>query len=185
MNLFFSTAHLNTLTKLKEMAEKHNCKIVFSIRYGCNRDLDDETLKLCKVDKRIIDKFNYPEKHSITIEDYLSSESKICFEFYDNEKHKCYTMSFVELECFFRIEKDFDYDEQKEKFLEKFIEENRVDWSEDEILMNFRTCPTIIYGFGYKKRHIDYRVYRPDMALKYFGDLVCKYLKEPYIKETY
>lgn len=185
MNLDFGSAHLRTLNKLNAIAEKHNCLITFGTRNSYGVDLDDAILKLCKVDKRLINKLNNPYDHHISIKDCTTNESVVWFELYDLGKGKHNTMSYGEYTCGFEIEKDFDYDDENEKFLDRFIEESRVDWDEDNIQMRFHACPTIIHGFKYKSKHLDYRVYRPDMALKYFGDLVCEYLKEPYIKEVY
>lgn len=42
-----------------------------------------------------------------------------------------------------------------------------------------------IYGFGNDNRIKDFRCYRPGMALKYFGDLVCDYLGEERICRVY
>jgi len=51
--------------------------------------------------------------------------------------------------------------------------------------IDFSDSPTIINGFGNETKVVDYRVYREGMALKFFGDLVCDYLEEPRIVESY
>lgn len=187
MNLTFSQSHINTLKKLLGIAEIHNCKINFGTRNSDSPDFDSDILNMCGVNKRITDKLDNSFEHNISIVSPCTNISEIWFELYDKNKGKYNTMSYGEFGCSFYIEKDYDFDEEKEKSLTDFIEENQTDygWEDGKSFFNFRIAPTTIYGFKYKAKHRDFRVYRPDMALKYFGDLVCEYLKEPYIKEVY
>lgn len=187
MNIFFSTAHLQTLKELQEMAEKHNCTIKFGFNNSSGKEIDFNILADCKVKKKIIDKLEQPFLHNFSIKNEFYEVSSIWFELYDKNKKTYNSLAYVEMYQFFDIEKDYDFDWEKEQLLDEFISESG---EESELFDNnyhfrFRAAPTIINGFGYKNVHRDSRVYREGMALKFFSDLVCKYLKEPYIERVY
>jgi hypothetical protein len=184
MNINFYTAHLETLCELKKIAEKHNYEIRLGFRHDFSNHLDTETLLNRGIDKKVIEILEKPFNYNISILDIKSSNDSFWFELYDKEKDKSHTMSYCECDCGFKIETDFDYEENE--LLENFIDEHRSEYCDcGENLFRFENAPTIIYGFGYDGRHIDGRCYREGMALKFFGDLVCDYLNEPRIERVY
>ena len=71
--------------------------------------------------------------------------------------------------------------------MENFIAENRADWDDngildDKVVLFARLDETVIKGFNGLEHP---NVYRAGMALKFFGDLVCDYLKEERIVRSY
>ena len=114
MNLTFSQSHINTLKKLLGIAEIHNCKINFGTRNSDSTDFDSDILNMCGVNKRITDKLDNSFEHNISIVSPCTNISEIWFELYDKNKGKYNTMSYGEFGCSFYIEKDYDFDEEKE-----------------------------------------------------------------------
>lgn len=188
----FYSAHLDTLCELKALAEKHNCKISFGTRNDFStEELDSSDLFAVGVPSKIIDRLTNPFDYHFSIENVKTSYDELWFQLYDpnNEKRKYHVMAYKQIGVYFELEKDWDFDcdtKGNEKFIE-WCEENQADWNDDDdkFIFNLTDSPTIINGFGYKKERKDYRVYREGMALHYFTELVCKYLKEPMIVRTY
>ena len=188
----FYSAHLDTLCELKALAEKHNCKISFGTRNDFStEELSSSDLFAVGVPSKIIDRLINPYEYHFSIENVKISYDELWFQLYDpnNENRKYHVMAYKEIGVYFELEKDWDFDcdtKGNEKFIE-WCEENQVDWNDDDdkFIFNLTDSPTIINGFGYKKEKKDYRVYREGMALHYFTELVCKYLKEPMIERTY
>lgn len=187
MNVFFGTSHIQTLKDLQEIAEKHNCRITCGINSQSGQELESEILAESKIDKRIIDKLEHPYSHDISIKREYYQIDKLWFELYDNNNGTYHSLAYMEMIQVFDVEKDFDFDSDKERLLNNFLEEHGEEREiyEDSTRIVVQSYPTIIYGFGYKGKHKDGRVYREGMALKFFGDLVCKYLKEPNISRVY
>ena len=164
----------------KKKAEKESKKAVEPAEE--KKPSADEKLK--EDFKTVVEILEKPYIYNISILDIKSFNDSFWFELYDKEKDKSHTMSYCECDCGFKIETDFDYEENE--LLENFIDEHRSEYCDcGENLFRFENAPTIIYGFGYDGRHIDGRCYREGMALKFFGDLVCDYLNEPRIERVY
>ena len=188
----FYSAHLDTLCELKALAEKHGCKISFGTRSDFStEELIADDLFAVGVPSKIIDKLLSPFEYHFDVTNIQTSYDELWFQLYDpsNEERKYHAMTYKQIGVYFELEKDWDFDcdtEGNEKFIE-WCEENQVDCNDDDdkFIFNLTDFPTIINGFGYKKEKKDYRVYREGMALHYFTELVCKYLKEPMIKRTY
>ena len=188
MNVEFYTAHVKTLKDLQEIAEKHNCTINFGFRNSSQPDIDLDIIKTCGATKKQIDLI---EKETFNMSDFDTREDTLWFELYDKNTNRYHTMRYNEFSCTFWWD-NTDYDK-----MERTDEENEIYDSIEEDFgfsdlddgdkhyFSFSTAPTYITGFGYEGRHQDGRVYRSGMALKFFGDLVCDYLKEPRIERTY
>ena len=191
MTAEFYSAHLDTLCELKALAEKHGCKISFGARDNYStEELDANDLLAVGVPSKIIDKLLNPFEYHFDVTDIRTSYDELWFQLYDpnNEERKYHVMAYKQISVHFEVEPNYDFDsyiEGNEKFID-WCEENQVDWNDDDkFIFNLTDSPTIINGFGYKKEKKDYRVYREGMALHYFTELVCKYLKEPMIERTY
>lgn len=192
MTAEFYSAHLDTLCELKALAEKHSCKLSFGTRNDFSaEELDSSDLKAVGTPNKIIDKLISPYEYNLTVEKVKVSCDELWFQLYDpnNENRKYHIMTYQQISVYFEVELDYNFDsyiKENEKFIE-WCEENRVDCDDysDKFIFNLTDSPTTISGFGYKKTKKDYRVYRPGMALHYFTELVCKYLKEPMIERTY
>lgn len=192
MTAEFYSAHLDTLCELKALAEKHGCKLSFGTRNDFSaEELDSSDLKAVGVPNKIIDKLTSPYEYNLTVEKVKVSCDELWFQLYDpnNENRKYHIMTYQQISVYFEVEPDYNFDsyiKENEKFID-WCEENQVDCDDysDKFIFNLTDSPTIIKGFGYKKEKKDYRVYRPGMALHYFTELVCKYLKEPMIERTY
>ena len=207
MNLRFGDAHLDTLTKLKTLAEKHGMYIRFGINNSCETDRDLNW---------ILDYVDETANAAVdTLDDYYDEiidgeirkdSSTLWFELYDpkgNGGHgKHHSMSYNPESIGFMLKDDWeetlnnvileinegDSEDEKEiaiKNIQKlivFLTENCGDgWQGVE----FKKAPTCIRGFGYPKEFEDGRVYREGMALHFFTELVCQYLNEPMIDNVY
>ena len=180
MNIEFTGAHMETLCELKALAEKHGCRITFGVDSWAHNDPVFGDFK------------NYTDG----IYSELSSNgdfsngsydiTKLWFQLYDpnNEKQKYHCLSYSEGSQIVEYEK-YGWEELSEK-AQDFLEENEAEWSEgsidEKITLYAEFGGTTIKGFdglGHPN------VYREGMALKFFGDLVCDYLKEERIVRTY
>lgn len=193
MKVDFYSSHMETLRDLQNLAEKHGCKIHFGFYSHNNEELDPDSLYKYKVPKFVVNKLFLEDimDTELSITNIRSTFEEIWFELYDpnNEERHYHTMSYREYNDYFEVEPDYNFDkwdDKNQKFID-WCDENQVDWNDedDKWIFNLTTSPTVINGFQYKKEHIDDRVYREGMALHYFTELVCKYLKEPMIKRTY
>ena len=196
MNVYLSSTHIDTLCKLKEIAAKHNCTI--SCGFLADSDSDDyfdstsileandvspEIIKILKTMYENNDLNDYKRN-------YRQTYFKLCEKESDDVTHS-HTLYYNEESLEFYI-KDYtsliysyvDNDENQVDALEDFALETSINNDSICPFFSFDNCPTIIEGFGLG--HVeDERVYRQGMALKYFADLVCDYLKEPRIVATY
>lgn len=212
MTTTFHDSHLDTLMKLKALAEKHGMKI----RFGTSNDLTIETdLSLLEdhVATEILEDLN-EYYHDIVDGEIIMTEERLWFELYDpqpKEKYgKYHTMTYFKKDVSLRLRDDWEsaLDQAKEDYgfnqdsdeddedsesdvdtdaienidkLIKFIQDNTGDWQG----LSFGSHPTIINGFRNKEEVRDGRVYRDGMALHFFTELVCQYLNEPMIHNTY
>ncbi len=188
MNVTFSSTHLETLSDLQRLAEKHNCKISFGCYSGTDEQVNNEVLRENGASEEIIEKISNGWEYDISINNIQTTNEQIWFQLYDPEGKKQYNvMSYHESRTYFEVEFDYDFEEENNKDLVEWLKEHKVDWNydKDKYIICLDSTPTVVNGFGYEEEHKDYRVYREGMALHYFAELVCKYLKEPVIKRTY
>lgn len=210
MTTTFYDSHLDTLVKLKALAEKHGMKI----RFGTTNDFKVER------DLSMLDEYVATEiledlddyYHDIVDGEIMRSEETLWFELYDpqpkEKQPKYHVMTYKKLDISFRLKDDWDTaldnakldygyqedlsDDEDESDVDlnaienidkliKFIEDKQGDWQG----VSFSSSPTLIYGFGNSETVTDHRVYRDGMALHFFTELVCEYLKEPMIHNTY
>lgn len=180
MDIHFNSEHLATLKDLQEMAVRHNCIMNFGVRHSSNTEFSEcSNLIKSKVPKKV---FQAIEDGDIDLRELQGTCSSLWFELYDKETRKYNTLTYIEDSVYFRAEDMYSSYEEKPEVVEEWLSEGGYDGLD---FYSYSHSPTIIHGFGYKKEHTDYRVYRSGMALKFFGDLVCKYLKEPMIARTY
>ena len=200
MTIAFYDAHMRTLTKLNEIAEKHGMRI----RFGTRSDFT------CEADATLLNDFienDTPDclneyYHEIIDGKIMMTENRMWFELYEprptEKSGKYHVMTYVQSSVGFRLQDDweeslenvkddFDEDDEEENInninkLINFINDSMGDGWQG---IDFSDSPTIINGFGNETKVVDYRVYREGMALKFFGDLVCDYLEEPRIVESY
>ena len=199
MTTSFYDSHLDTIVKLKALADKHGMKI----RFGTTSSLKVDT-DLSLLDGHIATEIlNELDEHYYDIIDgeIIKTDESMWFELYDPQpKEKCgkfHTMVYEDIDISFRVRDDwqneldnikleYQGDEDDDAIenidrLIRFIDDNCQEWQ----VVNFGSRPTKIYGFGNDKEIIDGRVYRDGMALHFFTELVCEYLKEPMIHNTY
>lgn len=190
MNTTFSSTHLETLVDLQKLAKRHNCKISFGCRSDTsNEEIDNDILRENGATEEIIEKISSGWEYGISVNNVQSTNEQTWFQLYDpnvGEKHYN-VMSYNENRTYFEVEFDYDFDEDGNQDLVNWLEEHNADWNydKDKYIICLSNAPTTITGFGYEEGHKDYRVYREGMALHYFTELVCNYLKEPMIKRTY
>lgn len=184
MNISFGGNHMDTLADLMRLVEKHNCCIRFGFDASSEREIDKDILKRYGFSDELFSEMD----DKMTISDCQSTFSKIWFELYDKTANKTNTFAYIESDTYFSVEKISEFDfryENPSNELEEWLEEYDECWDIDNYIINKAYNPTIIYGFGNEKRIEDFRVYRSGMALKYFSDLVCDYLREPRIDRCY
>lgn len=183
MNIDFCSSHMDTLADLKAIAEKHNCKIIFGFTSDYEQDIDQELLLKKEFTQEFIDEMNC----LMEITHSASTFHKVWFELFDKNANTYNTMAYMERSTFFTVKKEpiYSHDEQPSDKLIELLDKRDEMWDNDEYTINESDSPTVIYGFGNTERVEDYRCYRSGMALKFFGDLVCDYLKEPRIHRVY
>ena len=182
MNIDFGQSHMETLSDLMKLAEKHNCRITFGFASSPEQEIDEDILKKNGFKDEHIEEM----KEKMTIDDAVSSFDKLWFELYDKNNKTHNTMVFIESSTYFVLPRDdyylihgISYD------LENLLDEHDEFCRSDEYVIHESYNPTVIHGFGNEGKIEDFRVYRSGMALKFFGDLVCDYLKEPRITRSY
>jgi len=210
MTTTFHDTHMDTLMKLKALAEKHGMKIRFGTTNDFKVDCD-----LSMIDEYVATEI--PEVleeyyHDIIDGEIMRTEETLWFELYEpqheEKQPKYHVMTYKKLDISFRLQDDWDaalvaakleygYSEDDcdgedesdvdldaieniDKLI-KLIDDNQGDWQG----VSFGDSPTLIDGFGNPERITDHRVYRDGMALAYFTELVCEYLNEPMIHNTY
>ena len=186
MNIEFTSAHMETLMELKQLAEKHGCRITFGVDSWAG--VDPEFEEFDGYTSEIYEELNDKGIFSNGVIDM----SKFWFEFYDpnNKERQYHYLEYSEGEQTITYElyalEELSLEELSEE-AEEFIAANRADWDdngiiEDSVVLFKRLGGTTIKGF-YGLEHPN--VYREGMALKFFGDLVCDYLGEKRIVRTY
>ena len=182
MNIDFGTSHMETLSDLMKLAEKHNCRITFGFASMPEQEIDEDILKKNGFTDKLIEEM----KEKMTIEDAVSSFDKLWFELYDKNNKTHNSLVYIESGTHFVLPKDDYYlIHGISEELEALLDEHDEFYRPDEYVIHECHNPTIIHGFGNKEKIEDFRVYRSGMALKYFGDLVCDYLSEPRIVRCY
>ena len=182
MNINFATPHMETLSDLMKLAEKHNCKITFGFASSPEQEIDEDILKKNGFTEELIEEM----KEKMTIEDAVSSFDKLWFELYDKNNKTHNSLVYIESGTHFTLPKYNYYQiHGVSEELENLLDEHDEFYRADEYVIHECHNPTIIHGFGNKEKIEDFRVYRSGMALKFFGDLVCDYLKEPRIDRCY
>lgn len=181
MNIAFTNAHMETLSELKALAEKHNCRITFGVDSWTG--VDPEFEKFSNYTSEIYDELYDKGSFSNGVMDI----TKFWFQFYDpnNKDRQYHYLEYSEGEQTITYEQ-LSFEELSEE-AENFIEENRADWYDDspiddEVVLFTRIGETTIRGFDGLEHP---SVYREGIALKFFGDLVCDYLGEERIVRTY
>lgn len=177
MNVYFGSNHLQTLCDLKALAEKHNCFIRFGVDQENTTDVTLEDFEGST--KEIIEELQ--NKGSFSNGCY--EVTNMWFELFDATNETYHILSYCQgresVEYTLDILEDLSYEANS------FLENNLVDWqsmADDNLLISCSLDGTKVSGFPEQERPY---VYREGMALKYFGDLVCDYLKEPRIKRVY
>lgn len=198
MNIEFYSSHLETLTELKALADKHNCKLSFGIR--------NHPMQLDDIDKDyLIKHFHCPEDIAEEIcddtngfcsfEHYNGGEnSYIYFElrdYKDGDHPKYNILDKVYCEFSFTIHvHEYNYLTEQtlsEKALQ-WLQENSMndEWGYDDnndFIMIDTYENEEVHGFeGIEKEGW---CYRTGMILAVFAQLVCDYLGEERIKRTY
>ena len=178
MNITFGPRHINTLIKLKEIADRHNCVISFGTN-DCGSEILIDDFK--PYFKDLTDEICEYVNDNYTVLRSHDKSSHYWFELYDKEKEKYNTLTYTELDMLIEFDTPSAYveynmpDEVEDWFL------NNQSW-DDAIAVE--TSDQKIRGFEGVDT-TDINVYREGMALKFFGDLVCDYLGEPRIEEVY
>lgn len=181
MNVSFGTSHMETLADLMQLAAKHNCKITFGCYSSHEADMDEDILKRHKFTEEDIAFI----RDNMNIGTLDSTFDKIWFELYDKNTNTHNTMAYIESSTYLSVSQDeFPYEYPSDDLTEK-LEEHDEMLESGVYTLHLSHNPTIIFGFGNTEKIEDYRVYREGMALKFFGDLVCDYLKEPRICRCY
>jgi len=211
MTTTFHDAHLDTLMKLKALAEKHGMKIRFGTKNNHSNDIDTDILNNFDVKQEFIDLLgndDYIDIQEIINGDMNYSYECIWFELYEppknkEDKGKYHVMSYEQNHVNFWLHNDWQDDldgaitETKPymgendtrsmeriktiEALKEWLQEQNAEYN----MISLNNAPTRIRGFGNEQPIVDGRVYRDGMALHYFTELVCEYLKEPMIYNTY
>lgn len=183
MNVAFTETHLQTLCELKALAEKHNCSIRFGV-WNSSGFIDYD--KFIGYSKNIIEEL---QNHGVFCDGTKQGTlTALWFELFDPNNAKCYYhglryskgLQVVE----YKLDDNIDDNNPLSKEAEKFLEDNHykefADCEQKILYVSF--SETKISGFE-KQEHPS--VNRNDMALKFFGDLVCDYLGEERIVRGY
>lgn len=197
MNTLFNDAHLDTIAKLKALVEKHGMKIRFGTDTSVSTDLSS------------VDFDEYMSSDASKLFDDNSDEiverfdanvfEKLWFELFDpkpkEKMGRYHTMAYIESDISFVLcddwESNIKYDSSEHESQDddnKSIYSEMIEWINNNSYgstMSVSDSRTVINGFGNDKEVIDHRVYREGMALHFFTELVCKYLNEPMIENTY
>lgn len=218
MHTRFNGSHVDTICKLKALADKHGMRFRFGVEEFTKVERDLSLIdNVCK-DFNVVGDSLSDHYEDIIDGEIMYTEYEYWLELYDpkpNEKYGEYhSLRYIRKDVAFRLkdewedelhnymsdnddndDNDDENDENDEnedkpeseedksiKSLIKFIEDNHGDgWNG----VTFNTAPTEISGFGNKELITDGRCYREGMALHFFAELVCNYLNEPMIYNTY
>ena len=183
MTTTFHDTHMDTLMKLKALAEKHGMKIRFGTTNDFKVDCD-----LSMIDEYVATEI--PEVleeyyHDIIDGEIMRTEETLWFELYEpqheEKQPKYHVMTYKKLDISFRLQDDWDaalvaakleygYSEDDcdgedesdvdldaieniDKLI-KLIDDNQGDWQG----VSFSDSPTLIDGFGNPERITDHRV---------------------------
>ena len=188
MYLHFNFEHIDTIHDLCELAKKHNCKIRIDV---CEDNVSVDDWKDCILSylenkegmseqMRKEFEFNYDLDNLFYKHDYVTFE---LVDMKDKENWKHQFLQFHEIEFY------FTFNENHKRYLDDYCEISQEldDWLEENVeyddFLGMHNQYTVVSGF--KKQKTEVNVYREGMALKFFGDLVCDYLKEPRIVRCY
>lgn len=184
MNIEFTSAHMQTLCELKELADKHGCLITFGVdqNYGF---VGYE--KFTDYSEDILNELNDLGYFDTDVE--RGDCSTFWFQLYDpNSKSKKYNILQYETgwqAAEYRFYGGLDDDTDITEKTKAFLEDNVVDCSDiyaDTVTLYCSFDETRVIGFDGQTTPY---VYREGMALKFFGDLVCDYLGEERIQRVY
>lgn len=181
MNFEFYTSHIKTICDLQALAEKHNCKLAFGTR---NNSFDDE------IDESFLEEYlDCPEDiakeicEKCSFEDIRGDYTNSFFELYDSTKEKYNTLTYTTISVAFKIVAG-DLSEMAEEWL--LANSSNVEYgyaASDGYFMFVDTSKEEVHGFKDIKKEWD--IYRPDIMLAVFTQLVCDYLGEERIARTY
>ena len=189
MNINFTSAHLETLCELKVIAEKHDCKIDFGVQTVNYDEVHDE------LDLEMLMHFGFTYSDIMYINDHMrinyhsESTEAVWFELRESKGDKTnihqmyYGVNTINLSID-RNNLGLYSQPDNESVLEK-LDEHSLNYDNYDYVISESYDKTLICGFGNDKDIEDNRVYRFDIALKYFADLVCDYLGEPRIERVY
>lgn len=184
MNIEFYNSHMETLADLIKIAEKHNCAISFGFSDSSDRDIDEDILKKNGFTAELLEEL----KDKMTVSCAESTFDKAWFQLYEKNTKTYHTMAYIERDTYAIVEKTddfrFDEDDPSDELITKLEALDQL-MESGAYTIHESYNPTIIHGFGNKEKVEDFRVYRPGMVLKFFGDLVCDYLNEPRINRCY
>ena len=178
MNIRLSSVHMRTLTKLNEIALKHNCVISMGTNDNFNDDLaiDDFKEYFDDLTDEIIEDIN----DKLIVERCYDTSSSYWFELYDKNTETYNVLSYINIDMFIQFEDDAYSTMNINWDTEDFLN-NNCDYG---YCLGVHTANQKIDGFkGVDTSKIN--VYREGMLLKFFGDLVCDYLGEERINEVY
>ena len=192
MTIDFYSAHMETLTELKALADKHNCKLSFGVR--------SHSMQIDDIDKNdLIKHFNCPEdvaeeicsdsKCLCSFEHYNGGEETyIYFELRDDkeENHIRYNIlgkTICENSFVVHLEEYNYLPEHKlsDKTLQ-WLRENSMNDDNDFIMIDNYESEEVR---GFEEIQKEGWCYRTGMILAVFTQLVCDYLGEERIKRTY
>ena len=181
MNIGFYSAHMETLSDLMKIAEKHNCTITFDVTSSHEAEIDEDILKRIGFTEELLEEM----KEKMTLRHADGTFDKVCFDLYEKNTKTHHSMAYIESSTWFTAEEDpFPLEEISYELTEVLQEHDQM-LEIGVYTISEHYNPTIIHGFGNKEKIEDFRVYRSGMALKFFGDLVCDYLNEPRIHRVY
>lgn len=172
MNIRINPVHINTLFKLKELAEKHNCVIYCGVNNFTDKDVDWTILEKSYENKNIT-----KELSELYLENECSVSTSYYYTLYDKNNNTYHSLTYTEAEVSFRYDDDIWY-----------IDKEALEWLKENSpcsnIMIYSTNYQTIQGFNNVDKKKIY-VYREGMLIKFFGDLVCDYLGEERIQEVY
>lgn len=174
MNILFTTTHMQTLKDLMEIAEKHNCKIRFNVGNNHSDDPNDMNFDYKWDIPQSV--FNYIKDNKAFLS-FFTECGGVTFELIEcdekGERTKTNYMTYAESSFWFYVNEDELPLELDKNFEEWYNHSDYGKWYGES------TNKVFISGF---KGVENYSAYRPEMALKFFGDMVCDYLSEPRIE---
>ena len=183
MNIYFGSAHMQTLCDLEKIATKHNCVIHFGVDQHNSDDIDVESDFSCSPEvAQELDEKGHFDCHEMKYE-----ATTIWFELLDNNSNTLHQLQYID--GYERAEYILNTFEELSDRTEEFLDDvsgdsgNYNPYDDSHIYTLYRSFgETKVTGFPGQERP---SVYREGMALKFFGDLVCDYLSEKRIERVY